>query len=338
MPPETAAPGTVKKEQRPPRYIDGIRRALGAEMERDEDVVVMGVDVGAGGGVYGATKGLYERFGPERVIDSPIAEAGLLGAAVGGAMAGLRPVAEIMYMDFLTVCLDPVVNQAAKLRYMTGGGVEIPIVFRTQTGGGRSSGAQHSQSLEGVVAHVPGLKVYLPSNARDVEDLLSAAIRDDGPVVFVENRRLYNRPDPEYHERESLPPGKARVVREGSDLTLIAWGRMVEEASRACEEELADLSVELVDMRTLVPLDLDTAAASVAKTGRALVVHEAVEAFGPGAEIAMRLTERLLFEIEGPIRRLGAVTAPTPYSPPLEEAALPGAATIAAATRELLEI
>lgn len=331
MPPE--APTT----ERPPRYIDGIRRALATEMERDEDVVVMGVDVGAGGGVYGATKGLYDRFGEERVIDSPIAEAGLLGAAVGAAMAGLRPVAEIMYMDFLTVCLDPVVNQAAKLRYMTGGGVEIPIVFRTQTGGGRSSGAQHSQSLEGVVAHVPGLKVYLPSNARDVEDLLSAAIRDDGPVVFVENRRLYNRPDPEY-QRDSLPPGKARVVRPGSDLTLIAWGRMVEEASRACDEELSDLSVELVDMRTLVPLDLDTAAESVARTGRALVVHEAVEAFGPGAEIAMRLTERLLFEIEGPIRRLGAVTAPTPYSPPLEAAALPAAERIAAATRELLTI
>ncbi len=167
---------------------------------------------------------------------------------------------------------------------------------------------------------------------------MTAAVRDDGPVVFVENRRLYNRPDPEYHQRESLPPGKARVVREGGDLTLIAWGRMVEEATRACEEELGDLAVELVDMRTLVPLDIETAAASVARTGRALVVHEAVEAFGPGAEIAMQLTERLLYEIEGPIRRLGAVTAPTPYSPPLEAAALPAAKSIAAATRELLEI
>jgi pyruvate/2-oxoglutarate/acetoin dehydrogenase E1 component len=323
--------------ERSPRYVESVGRALAAEMERDEDVVVMGVDVGAGGGVYGATRGLQERFGAERVIDSPIAEAGLLGAAVGAAMAGLRPVAEIMYMDFLTVCLDPIVNQAAKLRYMTGGGVEIPIVFRTQTGGGRSSGAQHSQSLEGIVAHVPGLKVYLPADARDVEDLLSAAVRDDGPVVFVENRRLYNRRDPDY-ERESLPPGRARVVRGGDDLTLSAWGRMVEEARRACEEELADLSVELIDMRTLVPLDLDTAAASVARTGRALVVHEAVESFGPGAEIAMRLTERLLYEIEGPIRRLGAVTAPTPYSPPLETAALPGPGRIAAATRELLAI
>jgi pyruvate/2-oxoglutarate/acetoin dehydrogenase E1 component len=320
-----------------PRYVEAVGLTLAAEMERDENVVVMGVDVGAGGGVYGATRGLQERFGAERVIDSPIAEAGLLGAAVGAAMAGLRPVAEIMYMDFITVCLDPIVNQAAKLRYMTGGGVRMPIVFRTQTGGGRSSGAQHSQSLEGVLAHVPGLKVYLPSNSRDVEDLLSAAVRDDGPVVLIENRRLYNRRDPDY-ERESLPPGKARVVRAGDDLTVVAWGRMVGEVERACDQELSDLSVELIDMRTLVPMDLDTAAASVARTGRCLVAHEAVEDFGPGAEIAMRLTERLLYEIEGPIRRLGAVTAPTPYSPPLEAEALPAAGQVASAIRALLEI
>lgn len=320
-----------------PRYVEAVGRALGMEMERDDDVVVIGVDVGAGGGVYGATRGLQERFGPSRVIDSPIAEAGLLGAAVGAAMAGLRPVAEVMYMDFITVCLDPIVNQAAKLRYMTGGGVRMPIVFRTQTGGGRSSGAQHSQSLEGMLAHVPGLKVYMPSGARDVEDLLAAAVRDDGPVVVVENRRLYNRRDPEY-DREPLPPGRARVVRRGTDTTVVAWGRMVAEATRACEEELADLAVEVIDLRTLVPLDLDTVAESVTRTGSCLVVHEAVGDFGPGAEIAMGLTERLLFEIEGPIRRLGAVTAPTPYSPPLEAAALPDSGRIAAAVRDLLEI
>lgn len=321
--------------ERPPCYIDAIRLALAEEMERDENVVVMGVDVGAAGGVYGATRGLQGRFGPDRVLDTPIAEAGLLGAAVGAAMAGMRPVVEIMYMDFLTVCLDPIVNQAAKLRYMTGGGAQIPVVFRTQTGGGRSSGAQHSQSLEGMLAHVPGLKVYLPADARDVHDLLVAAVRDDGPVAFIENRRLYNRPDPDF-ERESLPPGRARVVRPGSELTVLAWGRMVQEARRACEEELADLSVELIDMRTLVPLDIDTAAQSVARTGRALVVHEAVESFGPGAEIAMRLTERLLYDIEGPIRRHGAVTSPTPYSPPLEAAALPAAASIVEAVRDLV--
>jgi pyruvate/2-oxoglutarate/acetoin dehydrogenase E1 component len=319
----------------PPRYIDAIRTALAHEMERDEDVVVIGVDVAAGGGVYGATRGLYERFGAQRVMDTPIAEAGVLGAAVGAAMAGLRPVVEIMYMDFLTVCLDPIVNQAAKLRYMTGGGVRIPIVFRTQTGGGRSAGAQHSQSLEAVLAHVPGLKVFLPSDARDVHDLTSAAIRDDGPVVLVENRRLYARRDPAW-DREPLPPGAARVVRPGDAVTVVAWGRMVEEAQAACDELLDDVSVELIDLRTLVPLDLETVVASARRTGRALVVHEAVADFGPGAEIAMRLTEQLLYDIEGPIRRLGALPSPVPYSPPLEAAALPGSASIAAAVRDLL--
>jgi pyruvate/2-oxoglutarate/acetoin dehydrogenase E1 component len=318
-----------------PRYVDGIRMALTAEMERDEDVVLMGVDVAAGGGVYGATRGLYDRFGPERVMDTPIAEAGVLGAAVGAAMAGLRPVVEIMYMDFITVCLDPIVNQAAKLRYMTGGGVRMPIVFRTQTGGGRSSGAQHSQSLEGILAHVPGLKVFLPSDARDVHDLTVAAVRDNGPVVLVENRRLYARRDSAW-EREMLPPGQARIVREGSDVTVIAWGRMIEEIERACDEHLDGTSVELIDLRTLVPLDLDTPAASVLRTGRALVVHEAVSHFGPGAEIAARLSERLLYDIEGPIRRLGAMPAPVPYSPPLEQAALPGPESIADAVRELV--
>jgi pyruvate/2-oxoglutarate/acetoin dehydrogenase E1 component len=318
-----------------PRYVDGVHLALADEMEQDESVVVIGVDVGAGGGVFRATRGLYDRFGPERVMDTPIAEAGVVGAAVGAAMAGLRPVVEIMYMDFITVCLDPIVNQAAKLRYMTGGGVRIPIVFRTQTGGGQSSGAQHSQSLEAMLAHVPGLKVFLPSDARDVYDLLRAAVRDDGPVVFVENRRLYARQSDDW-DRAPLPPGRARIVRAGTDATVIAWGRMVEEVLQACESELADLDVEVIDVRTLVPLDLETLAASVARTQRALVVHEAVTDFGPGAEIAMRLTERLLYDIEGPIRRLGALPCPTPYSPPLEAVALPSVESIAAAVRDLV--
>ena len=318
-----------------PRYVDGIRRALAEEMEADDTVVLIGVDVGAGGGVYGATRGLYDRFGPERVMDTPIAEAGVVGAAVGAAMAGLRPLVEIMYMDFLTVCLDPIVNQAAKLRYMTDGGLSIPIVFRTQTGGGQSSGAQHSQSFEAMLAHVPGLKVFLPSDARDVYDLLRAAIRDDGPVVVVENRRLYAQEDDNW-ERPSLPPGRARIVKSGSDATVIAWGRMVREVVEACERELAGVDVEIIDLRTLVPLDMETLVESVLRTQRALVVHEAVADFGPGAEIAMRLTERLLYDIEGPIRRLGALPCPTPYSPPLEAVALPGRESIAAAVHELV--
>jgi pyruvate/2-oxoglutarate/acetoin dehydrogenase E1 component len=317
-----------------PLYLEAVSCALAVEMERDPRVIVLGVDV-ASGGVFGATRGLYERFGAERVLDTPIAEAGVLGAAVGAAMSGLRPVVEIMFMDFVGVCLDPIINQAAKLRYMTGGGTTIPIVFRTQTGGGRSSGAQHSQSLEAMLAHVPGLKVFLPANARDVFDLLGAAVRDDGPVVLVENRRLYNRRDSEWG-RPALPPGRARIVRPGDEVTVIAWGRMVEEVTRACEGELADVGVEIVDVRTLVPLDIDTLAESVLRTGRALIAHEAVGDFGPGAEIAMQLTERLLYDIEGPIRRLGAGPGPVPYSPPLEAAMLPGVASITRAVRELL--
>jgi pyruvate/2-oxoglutarate/acetoin dehydrogenase E1 component len=318
------------------RYVDGLRQALIAEMERDENVVILGIDVGAAGGVFRVTRGLQEQFGVDRVMDTPIAEEGVCGAAVGAAMAGLRPVVEIQYMDFMTVCMDPIVNQAAKLRYMTGGGVRMPLVFRMQTGGGRSSGAQHSQSLEAMVAHVPGLKVFLPSDGRDAHDLLSAAVRDDGPVIFVENRRLYGRKTPDW-DRASMPPGRARIVRDGDDVTVIAWGRMIEEVARACDGDLSDVSVELIDARTLVPLDIDTMVQSVLRTGRALVVHEAVSAFGPGAEIAMTLMERTLYDIEGPIRRLGALSCPVPYSPTLEEVALPGAASIARSVRELID-
>src|SRR4051794_23473207 len=204
-------PETTTTAAAPPlKYLHAVRNALTEEMEADASVVVLGIDVAAGS-VYGATKGLAARFGPDRVMATPIAEAGVVGAAVGAAMAGLRPVVEVMYMDFVSVCLDPIVNQAAKLRYMTGGGVRIPLVIRTQTGGGRSSGAQHSQSLEAMLAHVPGLKVFLPSDPRDVAALLRAAIRDDGRVVFVENRQLYNRRAPE-GPWETLPPGRARVV------------------------------------------------------------------------------------------------------------------------------
>jgi pyruvate/2-oxoglutarate/acetoin dehydrogenase E1 component len=315
-----------------PRYLQAINQALAAELERDERVALLGVDVGEAGGAYGATRGLYERF-PERVIDTPIAEAGALGAAVGAAMTGLRPVAEIMYMDFITVCLDPIVNQAAKLRYMTGGAATVPVVFRTQTGGGRSGGAQHSQSLEAMLAHVPGLRVFCPADARDAYDLLVAAIRDDSPVCYVENRRLYNRPDPEW-DRPPLPPGRARVVRPGAQLTVVAWGRMVSETLRALDQT-EDVDAELIDLRTLAPLDLEPVFTSVAKTGRALIVHEAVEAFGPGAEIAARIADRALYELDGPIARFGAQPSPVPYSPALEAHMLPTHASIAARIREV---
>lgn len=317
-----------------PRYIEAINDALRSEMTADERVVLLGVDIGASGGVYGVTRGLYEEFGPRRVIDTPIAEAGVLGAAVGAAMAGLRPVVEIMYMDFLTVCLDPIVNQAAKLRYMTGGGLVIPIVFRTQTGGGRSAGAQHSQSLEGWLAHIPGLEVYCPSDARDAYDLLLAAIRLDAPVCFVENRRLYGKRSGDW-ERPALPPGRARVLCEGDEITVLTWGRMVAEARQAVDEIASEVSVELIDLRTLVPLDTETVLASVQCTGRCLIVHEAVTRYGPGAEVLARVAEEALFDLDGPIRRYGALPTPTPYSPGLEAAALPDAAGIARAIREV---
>jgi pyruvate/2-oxoglutarate/acetoin dehydrogenase E1 component len=317
-----------------PRYIEAINRALADELEADERVILMGVDIGAGGGVYGVTRGLQEKFGAERVLDTPIAEAGVLGASVGAAMAGLRPVAEIMYMDFITVCLDPIVNQAAKLRYMTGGAAQVPVVFRTQTGGGKSAGAQHSQSLEGILAHIPGLHVYCPSDSRDAYDLLVHAIRADHPVCFIENRRLYGKRSTEW-EREPLEPGQARVVREGRDVTLITWGRMVPESIKAADEVADEVSVEVIDARTLVPLDADAIVASVSRTGRCLVVHEAVERFGPGNEIVARVVREALFDLDGPVRTYGALPSPVPYSPNLEQAMLPDAAGVAEAVREV---
>lgn len=318
-------------EAESPRYMAAIGGALGKEMERDPRVTLLGIDVGRGGGVYGVTKGLYERFGSERVRDTPIAEAGVVGAAVGAAMAGLRPVVEVMYMDFITVCLDPIVNQAAKLRYMTGGALSIPVVFRMQTGGGRSAGAQHSQSLEGLLSHVPGLKVFCPADARDAHDLLVAAIRDDSPVCFVENRRLYPVPDPEW-DRETLAPGTPRVVRQGSDLTIVTWGRMVRETQKAlADHEGPGADAEIIDLRCLTPLDIAPIAASVRKTGRCLVVHEAVERYGPGGELIARIAEEALFELDGPLERLATKPTPIPYSPDLEAAAYPSAESIRAA-------
>jgi pyruvate/2-oxoglutarate/acetoin dehydrogenase E1 component len=318
----------------PPRYVEALNHALADELERDPAVIVTGVDVGAAGGVYGVTKGLQERFGAARVRDTPIAEAGVVGAAVGAAMAGLRPVVEIMYMDFISVCLDPIVNQAAKLRYMTGGGVTVPIVFRTQTGGGRSAGAQHSQSLEGMLAHVPGLKVFCPGDARDAYDLLVEAIRDDSPVCFVENRRLYPRRAEDW-DRPPLPAGRPRVVRPGSGVTVVAWGRMVSETLRALGH-LADgpgSDAEVIDLRTLAPLDLGPVVESVARTGRCLVVHEATRTSGFGAELAALVQERCFTSLEAPILRITGWDTPFPYT--LENDYLPLAPRILEGVRGL---
>ena len=325
-------------EPRELRYMDAVREGIAAEMRADPTVFLMGIDVGEGGGIFAVTRGLYEEFGPDRIRDTPISELGFVGAAVGAAARGLRPVVELMFMDFLGVCFDPLLNQAPKLRYMTGGLLELPLVVRTQTGAGRSSGAQHSQSLEVMVSHVPGLKVVMPATVDDAYTLMRAAIRDPNPVVYIENRRLYGRrgllPD---MDTAPLPLGRARVARAGSDVTVTAWSRMVEVSIQAADRLAADgLAVEVIDVRSLVPLDIETIVESVARTGRAVVVHEAVVPFGAGAEIAARITELAFDRLHAPVARVGAPPVPMPFSPPLESICIPDPDDVVAAVRNVL--
>jgi len=322
--PDSAAQATAT------RYIDALNDGLAQALEEDDRVVLIGIDVGAGGGIFTATRGLFERFGPNRIIDAPISELGYTGAAVGAAMTGLRPIVEIMFMDFVSVCLDPIINQAAKLPYMTAGALSVPIVFRTQTGAGRSAGAQHSQSLEAMFAHVPGLKVVLPATVTDARDLLLASVRDQNPVLFVENRRLYGMRGS--LNEDPLPLGRARVARAGDEVTVVTWGQTLRDCLAAAE---SGPSLEVIDLRSLVPLDMDTVLDSVQRTGRLLVVHEAVQDFGAGAEIAARVADELFDELLTPVRRLGCPSVPLPFSPDLERALLPGPKSIADAAAAL---
>ena len=321
------------------RYGEAIRAAIAAEMRDDESVVLIGIDVGASGGIFTVTRGLIEEFGAERVRDTPISEMAFVGAAVGAAATGLRPIVEIMFMDFLGVCFDPLLNQASKLRYMTGGNLSFPVVFRTQTGAGRSSGAQHSQSLEAVVSHVPGLKVVLPGTVEDAYGLMRLAIQDPNPVVYIENRQLYGRKlEGELPDLDGpLPIGKARVVRPGSDVSIIAWSRMVEVAVTAAEQLVGDgVQAEVIDLRSLVPMDMATVIESVSKTSRAVVVHEAVVDFGAGAEVVARIVENAFEMLDAPPARVGAPPVPLPFSPPLEEACIPGVEQVLKAVRRSL--
>lgn len=314
------------------RYAEALNLGIADAMAEDETVVLIGIDVGAGGGIFTVTRGLHDRFGGERVIDAPISEMGYVGAAVGAAMTGLRPIVEIMFMDFVGVCLDPILNQAAKLPYMTSGALECPVVFRTQTGAGRSAGAQHSQSLEAMFAHIPGLKVVMPATVTDAHDLLVAAVRDPDPVVFVENRRLYGMRGA--LDEDPLPLGKARVARAGDDVTVATWGQTLRDCLAAAEA--ADVSLEVVDLRSLVPLDVETVLESARRTGRLLVVHEAVQDFGAGAEIAARVADELFDELRTPVRRLGSPATPMPFNPDLERSLLPSPSTIAEAAGRLV--
>jgi acetoin:2,6-dichlorophenolindophenol oxidoreductase subunit beta len=314
-------------------YIGAITEALAEAMRTDPRVLVLGEDV-AEGGPWGATKGLAGEFGAERVRNTPISEAAICGVAVGAAQSGLRPVVEIMFVDFVTLALDQLVNQAAKAHFMSGGQLTVPLVLRTQGGAGQRGAAQHSQSLEAWLTHVPGLKVTMPATAADAGGLLRSAIADPNPVVVVEAKTLYFRREQVSEPLPEVPLGRARVVRPGRDVTVVALSTLVHESVAAAQELAAEgIEVEVLDPRTLVPLDLETIVESLARTHRLVVAHEAVAHGGFGGEIAAQVQAAAFDELDAPVERVGAPFAPVPFSPPLEDAYLPGRAEVAAAVR-----
>ena len=317
-------------------FLDAIRLSLADEMRRDSSVYVFGEDV-ALGGPFGVTKGLADEFGANRLVNTPISEGTVMGLAIGAATAGLRPVVEIMFIDFVTLAMDQLVNHAAKLHYMSGGQLKIPLTVRVQCGISGTMGAHHSQSLEAWLAHVPGLKVVMPSSPADARGLLKLAIRDDNPVVFIEHRGLYwvkgDVPDVDV----AVPIGQAAVLRAGDQMTIVALANMVAPALAAAEElAAAGIAAEVIDPRSVSPLDIDTIATSVKKTGRLIVVHEAVEQGGIGAEIVARLQQEAFYYLDSPIIRVGAPFAPVPASPTLEKEFLPGKERIIEAARKAI--
>jgi len=318
-------------------YAEALREALREEMLRDENVFLLGEDIGVYGGAFGVTRGLVKEFGEERVRDTPISEAAIAGAAIGAALTGSRPVAEIMFMDFTTISMDQLVNQAAKIRYMFGGNAKVPMVLRTPAGSGTGAAAQHSQSLEAWFTHVPGLKVVAPSTPRDAKGLLKSAIRDDNPVIFIEHKLLYKIKGPVPDGEYLIPLGVGEVKRAGKDVTLIATSHMVTRAlAAAAELAKGGIEAEVVDPRTLTPLDMECIETSVRKTGRVMIAHEAVKQTGFGAEIAARIAEGPAFDyLDAPIVRLGGSFTPIPYSPRLEQAAVPQVTDIVKAARRL---
>jgi pyruvate/2-oxoglutarate/acetoin dehydrogenase E1 component/TPP-dependent pyruvate/acetoin dehydrogenase alpha subunit len=317
-------------------FVKAVNATLAEAMRVDDDVLVIGEDV-AEGGPYTVTAGLAEEFGTERVIDTPISEAAICGVAIGAAQSGMRPVLEIMFIDFLTLALDQLVNAAAKAHFMSGGQLRVPLVLRTQGGAGTRGAAQHSQSLEAWLTHIPGLKVMMPSRAADAAGLLVSALADPNPVVFIEHKNLYFRKEEVPGDPEPVPLGSARVARQGADVTIVALSRMVGEALAAAERLAGDgIEAEVIDPRTLVPLDLDAIVASVRRTNRLVVAHEAVEHGGFGAEIAAEVQAAAFDDLDAPIERVGAPFEPVPLSPPVEDAYLPGADEVYAAARATL--
>jgi pyruvate dehydrogenase E1 component beta subunit len=317
-------------------FIDAIGAALHEEMQRDPAVYLFGEDV-ALGGPFGVTKGLAERFGANRVVNTPISEATVMGIAIGAATAGLRPVVEIMFIDFITLAMDQLVNHAAKLHYMSGGQLRIPLTVRVQCGISGAMGAHHSQSLEAWLCHVPGLTVVMPANPGDAKGLLKSAIRDDNPVVFIEHRGLYWSQGEVPEKDTALPIGKASVLRQGEHATLVALANLVAGAVAAADELSGEgISAEVIDPRSLSPLDVETIANSVKKTGRLIVIHEAVEQGGVGSEITAQVQKSAFYHLDAPIQRVAAPFAPVPAGPTLERSFLPDKTRIVQSVRALL--
>ena len=337
--PAVAPAPAGEAETRVLTYAEALNEALREEMRRDPRVFVMGEDVAVwgGGGVFGVTRGLVEEFGPQRVRDTPISEEAIAALAVGAAVAGARPVAEFMYVDFMGLAMEPIVNQAAKIRYMFGGKARVPLVLRAQEGAGRGNAAQHSQSLEAWFCHIPGLKVVTPSTPADAKGLLMSAIRDDNPVVFLEHKLLYSAKGPVPAGEYTIPLGVAECKREGRHATFVGIHTMVPKGLAAADTLAREgIELEVVDPRTLVPFDLDAVLASVRKTGRLIVGHEAYERSGIGAEIITQVVTAAFDALDAPPVRVCGKNVPIPYNPRLEAAAVPQAEDIVAAVRQLV--
>ena len=305
-------------------YKEAIREAITEEMERDKKVFLIGEDVGVFGGTFGVAKGLIEKFGKDRIRNSPVSEAGIAGLATGAAMTGMRPIAEIMFIDFITIASDQIINQAAKARYMFGGKVKVPVVFRTQGGGGRNWAAQHSQSLEAWFTHIPGLKVIMPADPYYAKGLLKSAIRDDNPIIFIEHKQLYNMEGPVPEDEYLLPIGKGKVIKEGDDITLIATSHMVSktvEAARSLSDQGID--AEIIDPCTLAPLDIQIIIESIKKTNKVVIVQEACRRMGFGSELVRVISQECFDFLDSPPLVLGAEEVPIPFCDVLEKLALP---------------
>ncbi len=329
---------TDSTEPRELTYLGAVNEALHQIMAEDPDVFCAGEDVGANGGVFGSFGGLQAKYGELRSVDTPISEQAIIGLGIGAAVSGLRPVVDLMFMDFILVAMDQIANQAAKLKYMFGGKTSLPLTITTNGGAGLSAAAQHSQSLEAMLCHVPGLTVVMPSTPHDAKGLLVSSIREDNPVIYVKHKRLFGDKGPCAEELFSIPLGVAKITRPGNDVTIVTYGRMVGESMKAAKIlESEGIDAEVIDLRTLQPMDVDTVIASVKKTNHCVVVHEAVRFAGLGAEISSQIQEAAFDYLDAPVGRIGAPFSPVPFSPALEAHYVPDKKRIAEGVRAAVE-